>query len=157
MEIEVTINGTPQSLRIQPGDILLDVLRREGYLGVKRGCQEGACGTCSVLLDGWLVNSCLVFAGSVDGRTVTTIEGLGRPSEPHPLQQAFVDAGAVQCGYCIPGMILATKALLDRDPQPSDEAIYRALDGNLCRCTGYVKILDAVRNAAAQMMEAGDE
>lgn len=148
MEIKLKINHEEKRIRIRPGENLLEVLRREGYKGVKKGCGRGECGACTVLLDGKPVNSCLVLAADAEGREILTIEGLGTPADPHPLQKAFVKAGAVQCGYCTPGMILSAKALLDENPAPSDEEIKKALDGNYCRCTGYVKIIDAVRSAS---------
>ena len=130
------------------------ILRYLGFTGVKKGCGEGTCGSCVVLLDGQPVNSCVIFTAATVGRELTTIEGLGDVDDPHVLQQEFVNAGAVQCGFCTPGMVLAAKALLDKDPSPSDKAIKTALDGNLCRCTGYVKIIDAVKNAAAVLSSA---
>ncbi|MDD5629270.1 MAG: (2Fe-2S)-binding protein [Elusimicrobia bacterium] len=151
LEIRVEINGRPRCLRVAPGEYLLDALRREGYKGVKKGCDNGDCGTCTVLLDGKPVLSCMMFAAQAHGRKVTTIEGLGTPSQPHPIQQAFVEAGAVQCGFCIPGMVLATKALLDENPDPDEAAVRRALDGNLCRCTGYVKQVEAALLAARKL------
>ncbi len=151
MIIALTINGQDKQLRVEPGENLLTVLRREGYFGVKNGCGEGDCGACTVLLDGQPVNSCLLLAVRVAGHKITTIEGLGTPEQPHPLQLAFAEAGAVQCGYCIPGSILSSYALLQRNPDPSDSQICDALDGNLCRCTGYVKKLDAIHRAAKLM------
>ena len=133
------VNGREVELAAEPGDTLMETLRRGGYTEVKIGCGEGDCGACTVLLDGEPVNSCLVLAARVDGRAVTTIEGLGTVLDPNPLQQAFVEAGAVQCGYCTPGMILAAKALLDAEPDPAEARSPRRLAGNLCRCTGYVK------------------
>jgi len=144
MKLELTVNGKPCHWEIEPGALLLDVLREHGYTSVKRGCGEGVCGACTVLVDGKRYNSCLLLAGQMHGRAVTTVEGLGTIDRPHPIQEAFVAAGAVQCGFCTPGMVLATKALLDENPDPTEDEIRRALDGNLCRCTGYVKILDAV-------------
>ena len=153
MTIEVELNGAPRTLRFAAAERLSVVLRREGLLGVKVGCGEGTCGACTVLLDGRAVASCITFAAQAAGRAILTIEGLGALHAPHPLQRAFVRAGAVQCGYCTPGMLLAAKALLDREPEPSDEQIREALDGNLCRCTGYVKPLEAVREAARELRE----
>ena len=143
-----TVNDVEQEVAFDPAETLLDLLRRLGYASVKRGCDEGDCGSCSILLDGRLMRACLLYAGQLHGREVTTVEGLGTAREPHPIQQAFVEAGAVQCGYCTPGMVLATKALLDAHAEPTEEQIRQGLDGNLCRCTGYVKILDGVRRAA---------
>jgi carbon-monoxide dehydrogenase small subunit len=125
--------------------------------GVKFGCGEGDCGACTVLLDGQPVNSCLVLAARVDGRQITTIEGLGTVRDPHPLQRAYSEEGAVQCGYCIPGSILSSHALLESEPQPSEGEILRALDGNLCRCTGYVKKLTAIQRAARELGEGRDD
>ena len=151
MEINVTVNGNEQVWDVEPNALLLDVLRDKGYVSVKRGCEEGVCGACSILLDGKRRNSCLLFAGQAHGRHITTVEGLGTTQSPHPIQEAFVESGAVQCGFCTPGMILATKELLDAHPEPTEDQIREALDGNLCRCTGYVKILDAVRLAAQKL------
>ncbi|MBN1900387.1 (2Fe-2S)-binding protein [Candidatus Sumerlaeota bacterium] len=148
MKIKLSINKKKQELDILPGEKLLDVLRSRGYHSVKEGCREGNCGACVVLLDGKPVNSCLVFAAHCQERQITTLEGLGSPGSLHPLQEAFVQSGAIQCGYCTPGMILSSKALLDENPDPSDDEIEIALDGNLCRCTGYVQILEAVKKGA---------
>jgi aerobic-type carbon monoxide dehydrogenase small subunit (CoxS/CutS family) len=149
MRFSTRINGVPRELDCEPGATLFEALRANGYQSVKQGCDhEGSCGACTVLLDGDPILSCITPAPRAAGREVTTVEGLGDPSHPHALQKAFVDAGAVQCGYCTPGMILAAKALLDRVPEPSGEQIADALSGNLCRCTGYVKIVGAVKDAA---------
>ena len=153
LQITFTVNNEVRSCWVQPGEMLLDTLRSLGYNGVKRGCDEGTCGSCVVIVNGKLVNSCIVFSASTDGAQITTIEGVGDVDNPHPLQSEFVNAGAVQCGFCTPGMILATKVLLDRNPVPTDDDIKSALDGNLCRCTGYVKIIDAVHNAARVIRE----
>ncbi len=148
-EISLRLNGRERRFRVEERETLLRVLReRAGLTGAKKGCDLGECGACTVILNGRAVNSCCVFAVQADGGSVETIEGLGTPDKPHPLQQAFIDAGAIQCGFCTPGMILAAKALLDREPHPSREAIRRALSGNLCRCTGYEKIERAVELAA---------
>jgi len=154
LDIVVELNGKDVAMRVAPGEYLLDALRREGYKGTKRGCDNGDCGTCTVLLDGKPVLSCMMFAAQAHRRQVTTIEGLGAPDRPHPIQQAFVEAGAVQCGFCIPGMVLATKALLDEEPDPDERAVRRALDGNLCRCTGYVKQVEAALLAARKLKAA---
>lgn len=152
MRLSTTINGSPRELECAPGATLLEVLRDIGFTSVKLGCDcEGTCGACTVLLDGEPVLSCVAPAMKAQGRRVSTVEALGDPSRPHALQRAFVEAGAVQCGYCTPGMLLAAKALLDRRPSPSDEEIAEALSGNLCRCTGYVKIVEAVKIAAAAL------
>lgn len=148
MKITIIINGHKKVVSIEPNDVLLDVLRREGYKGVKEGCRKGTCGACVILLNGKAVNSCLVLAMRADGQQITTIEGIGSPDAPHPLQRAFVDAGAIQCGYCTPGAILSAKALLDEIPHPSEAQVREALDGNLCRCTGYVKQVQAVLAAS---------
>ncbi len=155
LTVALTVNGEPRRLHAAPADTLLDVLRRAGYVSVKRGCDEGDCGSCSVLVDGVLQRACLLYAGQAQDRAVTTVEALGTARHPHPIQQAFVDAGAVQCGFCTPGMVLATYALLQDNPDPTEEEIRDALDGNLCRCTGYVKIFDAVRLAAARLRDGG--
>lgn len=147
--IKLTINGKLASINVEEDKTLLYLLREVmGLTGTKEGCGEGDCGACSVLLDGELVNSCLVLAIQADGKDVITIEGVGTEEHLHPIQQAFINVGAVQCGYCTPGMVLAAKALLDRIPHPTEEEIRRGLSGNLCRCTGYQKIVDAVRKAA---------
>ncbi|MCL6611988.1 MAG: (2Fe-2S)-binding protein [Peptococcaceae bacterium] len=147
-----TVNGRPVDLPVDPRRRLLDVLREDlGLTGTKEGCGEGECGACTVLLDGRPVNACLVLAPEAAGCDITTIEGVAVEGRLHPIQEAFLEAGAVQCGYCTPGMILAAKALLDKDPRPTDQAIKTAVSGNLCRCTGYVKIVKAVRLAAARL------
>ncbi len=145
------VNGRETSVRFSPDAVLLDVLRQCGHTEVKEGCKTGECGACTVLLDGEPVNSCRVMAAAVIGRNITTVKGIGTIHEPHPLQRAFADAGAVQCGFCTPGMLLASYALLREKPDPTDEEIRTALDGNLCRCTGYVKIIQAVKLAAERM------
>lgn len=160
MEITVVINDMKRTCRVEPDEKLLTTLRNLGLTGTKKGCGEGTCGTCLVLLDGRAVNSCVVFSAAVDGHKVTTIEGLGDAANPHTIQAEFVKAGAVQCGFCTPGMVLATKALLDARPNPTHAEILSALDGNLCRCTGYVKIVKAVENSAAVLatqQEVGHE
>lgn len=154
MKLQLIINGERRSLEIAPQEILLDVLRREGYKSVKRGCGEGACGSCAVLIDGRVRNSCTVFAAHCEGSEVLTTEGLGTPDHPHVLQKAFVDHGATQCGFCNPGSLLAAKALLDRTLEPTEAEVKEALDGNLCRCTGYVKRIEAVLDAAKTMKKA---
>ncbi len=151
MKLTLKINGKKRAVEADPGEVLLHVLRREGYKGAKFGCGQGFCGACTVLLDGRPVNSCLLLVGLVEGREITTIEGVGAVDRLDPIQEAYLDAGAVQCGYCSPGFILATKALLDEKPNPTDDQIKKALDGNYCRCTGYVKIVDAVKLAAKRM------
>jgi carbon-monoxide dehydrogenase small subunit len=151
MDIHVKINGRPATWNVQPGAILLDVLRERGYCSVKRGCGEGDCGACTVLVDGHSMRACLLLVGQVEGRSLITAEGLGSLDHPHPLQQAFVDSGAVQCGFCTPGMLLSAKGLLDEVPAPTRAQVVEALDGNLCRCTGYKKIVEAVELAAQRL------
>ena len=149
MRITVTVNGEPVDADVWEGESLLFALREKlGYPGSKNACEQGECGSCSVLLDGVLVCSCLVLAAQADGHEVTTVEGLAEGEELHPVQQAFVETGAVQCGFCTPGLVVAAVDLLERSPEPSDDDIREALSGNLCRCTGYEKIFDAVRLAA---------
>ncbi len=146
------INGEVHEVLAEPHRTLLDVLRTDlGLTGTKENCLEAECGVCTVLLDGMAVNSCILLAGECSGREITTIEGLERDGELHPLQQAFIDHGAVQCGYCIPGMILSAKAYLDESPTPTEAGVREALAGNLCRCTGYQKIAEAVLAAARAM------
>lgn len=151
MEIVLNINGKKKRVDASPQETLLELLRRLGYHSVKFGCGEGACGCCTVIMDGRPVNSCLILAVVADQREILTVDSLGTRQSPHPLQTAFVDAGAVQCGYCTPGMILSSWSLLEKNPQPSEEEIRVALDGNLCRCTGYVQIVEAVQLAADRM------
>jgi carbon-monoxide dehydrogenase small subunit len=152
MRIELTVNGEPREAEVRGADSLLFVLRERLDLpGAKGACEEGECGSCSVLLDGQLVCSCLVHGAQADGRSVTTIEGLEGDRGMHAVQRAFVAAGAVQCGFCTPGLVISAVALLARDPAPADDDIREALAGNLCRCTGYGRILDAVRTAAAEL------
>jgi len=150
-EITVTVNGELKELSVKNGEFLLDALRRHGWKSVKKGCDTGDCGSCTVLLNGKPVLGCLVPAVTAHEGEITTVEGLGTVHAPHPLQEAFVEAGAVQCGFCIPGMILSSKHLLDRTPHPTEAEIRKALDGNLCRCTGYVKQVEAVKNAASRL------
>ena len=154
-EITVTVNGEKKELSVKNGEFLLDALRRHGWKGTKKGCDTGECGSCAVILNGRSVLGCLAPAGTAHGGEITTIEGLGSVHNPHPLQEAFVEAGAVQCGFCIPGMILSSKHLLDRMPNPTEAEIRKALDGNLCRCTGYVKQVEAVRMAAKRLKAGG--
>jgi carbon-monoxide dehydrogenase small subunit len=153
----VAVNGRKHELALAPNVTLLSALRDLGYTDVKSGCEKGDCGACAVLLDGKAVNSCLVLAWQVDGAEIVTNAGLGTLDRPHPLQEAFADSGGVQCGYCTPGMIISAKALLDHNPSPTEEEICEALSGNLCRCTGYTQIVEAVQLAAERMQEASDE
>jgi carbon-monoxide dehydrogenase small subunit len=149
VRIEVVVNGEPVEADVWEGESLLFALReRMGFPGSKNACEQGECGSCSVLLDGKLVCACLVLAAQADGHDVVTVEGLAGDADLHPVQQAFVDAGAVQCGFCTPGLVMAAADLLARVPSPSEDEIREALSGNLCRCTGYAKIFDAVRAAA---------
>jgi aerobic carbon-monoxide dehydrogenase small subunit len=149
MRIELTVNGEPLEVDVWAGESLLYVLReRLGLPGSKNACEQGECGSCSVLLDGRLVCACLVLAAQADGHELVTVEGLAEDGELHPVQAAFAETGAVQCGFCTPGFVVATADLLARSPNPSDDEIREALSGNLCRCTGYAKIFDAVRLAA---------
>ncbi len=159
MTITLTVNGRAHRLEVEPNELLLNLLRdRLQLTGTKYGCGLGECGACTVLLEGRPILSCQTLAVSVAGRSITTIEGLGgEGGGPHPLQEAFLEEGAVQCGYCTPGMLLSAKALLDRNPDPSTDDIRRALRGNFCRCTGYVGILAAVKAAARRMRSAGDQ
>jgi carbon-monoxide dehydrogenase small subunit len=151
MLLEFTCNGKAVRLEADGAMRALDLLRdRLGLTGTKEGCGRGECGACTILVDGIAVNSCLLYAAKLQGRNVLTIEGLARGDRLHPLQEAFLEEGAVQCGYCTPGMILSAKALLDRLPEPTDGEIAEALSGNLCRCTGYGKILKAVGKTARQ-------
>ncbi len=150
--IKLRVNGEDYELSIPPNRTLLEVLREDLALtGAKEGCQDGSCGSCTVLLDGKPVRSCLILAIEAEGREILTIEGLSKGEELHPLQEAFVNYGAVQCGFCTPGMILTAKALLDSNPDPSEEEIREAISGNLCRCTGYVKIVEAIAEAARRL------
>lgn len=145
-KITFHINGEPVEVEVRPDELLVDVLRERLLLtGTKKGCGQGECGACTVLLNGRPVNSCLVAAMKVQGKRVVTIEGLSTSGEIHSIQKAFIEAGAVQCGFCIPGVILSAKALLDREALPSEEEIKMALSGHLCRCTGYAQFIDAIK------------
>lgn len=153
--IELKINGEVKSVQVEKNWTLLYVLREVLDLtGAKCGCNTGDCGACKVIIDGEAVNSCLVLAPKAVGKDIWTIEGLSNGPELHPIQQAFIDAGAVQCGYCTPGMVMSAKALLDKNLDPSEEEIRAAISNNLCRCTGYVKIVEAIRLAAERMRNA---
>ncbi|WP_369283826.1 (2Fe-2S)-binding protein [Oscillibacter sp. GMB15532] len=152
MTITVRLNHELRTFNTDAQETLLHLIREKARLtGTKCGCDLGECGACTVILDGRAVNSCCVLAEQVNGREVETIEGIGTLEHPHPLQQAFMDAGAIQCGFCTPGMILSAKALLDHTPHPSRADIQKAMSGNLCRCTGYTKIIEAVELAAERM------
>ena len=152
---QLSVNGVKRTVDAPANETLLETLRRIGAVEVKCGCEKGDCGACAVLLDGEAVDSCLTLTGTVGERAITTVKGLGGAENPHPLQTAFADLGAAQCGYCAPGMIIATQSLLTNDTDTPDEADIRlALSGNLCRCTGYTKIYDAVLDGARAMREA---
>ncbi len=153
-QISFTINGEKKTFAISPDEKLVKLLRRAGYAGVKEGCDEGTCGACTIIMDGRAVFSCILPAFMADGRTIQTIESAGTFEKPHPFQQALVEEGAVQCGYCIPGMVMSAKALLDEIPQPTDDDIRVHMDGNLCRCTGYEKIWSALRRVAGSKVES---
>jgi carbon-monoxide dehydrogenase small subunit len=153
--ISLTVNGVAHTVTTPPNRTLLHVLRDDlGLTGTKDGCSEGECGACTILMDGQPVNSCLVLAPQADGSTILTVEGIGTREQPHPLHRAFVHEGAVQCGYCIPGIIMSAYALLERVVQPTDDDIREAISGNLCRCTGYAKIIAAVRSASLQEQQS---
>ena len=154
MELRFTLNGEANEWTTAPGEILLDALRREGYWGVKRGCETGECGACTILLDGKPVDSCLMFAAQAEGRQIVTLEGIAHGDRLDPVQEAFLDHGAAQCGFCTPGMVLSAKALLQRRPNPSEADVREALAGNFCRCTGYVKPVEAVLAAARPKVKA---
>lgn len=151
MELQCELNGEPTTFDVEKTDLLLDVLRRNGYTGAKRGCDTGACGMCMVQVDGEARQSCVLPASRVEGASVETIEGLGTQDDLHPIQQAYLDNTALQCGFCTPGFIMSTKALLEETPDPSDTEVREALEDNLCRCTGYKKILEAVHDAADRL------
>ncbi len=156
--IQMTVNGEPVELAIEPNRTLLQVLREDLELtGTKHGCGLGDCGACTVILDGAPVNSCLVLAVQANGREVLTIEGLEENGDLHPIQKAFVEKGAIQCGFCTSGMILSAKALLDHNPRPSEIDIRTAISGNLCRCTGYQKIVEAIQAASETMAGSGGD
>lgn len=148
-KITLDVNGSSKTVTTDPGRSLLDVLREDlGMTGAKFGCGKGQCGACTVLMDGRAVRSCITPVSSAEGKKIITIEGLGSDDKLHPVQQAFLDEGAIQCGYCTPGMILRAVSLLERNPDPDDAEIVKWMNGNICRCNGYVKIINAVRRAA---------
>lgn len=155
--VTLNVNKRIHHVALAPNVTLLHALRDLGYTDVKSGCEKGDCGACAVLLDGKAVNSCLVLAWQAEGAEIVTDSGLGTMDNPHPLQEAFADAGAAQCGYCTPGMIIAAKALLDSKPSPSEDEIREAISGNLCRCTGYGQIIGAIQIAAERMQETENE
>jgi len=151
--MQLSVNGQQVQVSVGGSETLLDCLRNQlGLTGTKKGCDQGDCGACTVLVDGTPVNSCLMLAVEADGREITTIEGLAQEDGLHPLQEAFISHNAVQCGFCTPGMVLSAKALLDENPSPTEEEIRRALAGNLCRCTGYAKIVQAVLETSKKKM-----
>jgi carbon-monoxide dehydrogenase small subunit len=148
-EITLTVNGDDYRVQVECDELLVDVLRDKlGLTGTKKGCSTGDCGACTVLLAGRPVTSCLVLATAAEGKPVDTIEGLARDGQLHPLQEAFVEHGAIQCGYCTPGLLMAAKALLDGNPNPTEEQVRRGIAGNLCRCTGYTKVVEAILAAS---------
>jgi carbon-monoxide dehydrogenase small subunit len=152
--ISLRVNGKEHTLEVPPQRLLLDCLRYDlGLTGSKEGCSVGVCGACTVLMDGQIVSSCLTLAVRADGTDITTIEGLAQEGRLHPVQQAFIDYGGFQCGICTPGMIMAAKSLLDTHPNPSEDEIKEWMMGNLCRCTGYYKILESIQGAAARMQQ----
>jgi aerobic carbon-monoxide dehydrogenase small subunit len=155
LKISFTLNGKPVEIEVKPWDTAIAVLREQlGLKGTKEGCGIGECGACTILVDGLAVDSCLMPAPKLDGRKVETVEGLRQGEALHPLQEAFLSKGAVQCGYCTPGMLMSAKALLDRSPNPERNELVEALSGNLCRCTGYVQILEAAEEAAKALGKA---
>ena len=156
--IKLTVNGTEHQIAVYPNATLMSVLRDElGLTGAKEGCQDGSCGTCTVLVDGKAVRSCLLLAMEAQGKEIVTIEGLAHGQELHPIQQAFVDHGAIQCGFCGPGMILTAKALLDENPHPTEQEVREAISGNLCRCTGYVNVVAAVMAVARRQEQPSEK
>ncbi len=143
--IKLKVNGETHEVAVEPRKTLLDVIRDDlGLTGTKKGCDQGGCGTCTVIFDGKAVNSCLVLAVEAEGKDVLTIEGLAKGAKLHPIQEAFINHGAIQCGFCTPGMIMSAKVLLDKNPNPTEKEVRDAIGGNLCRCTGYVKIVEAI-------------
>lgn len=158
MQISLTVNGEKRTLDITPYTRLLDLLREDlGLTGAKEGCGKGECGACTVIMNGELTPSCLVPAPQADGAEIITIEGLKMGDKLHPIQESFIEAGAVQCGFCIPGMVLAGKRLLDKNPNPTEKEVRYGLAGNICRCTGYAKIIEAVMMAADKLKAEGSE
>jgi putative selenate reductase molybdopterin-binding subunit len=156
MQVCLKVNGAAREWTIAPGDLLLDVLRREGYFGVKRGCEKGECGACTVLSNGQPINSCLMFAAQAEGCEILTIEGVAHGDALDSVQEAFLDYGAVQCGFCTGGMVLSAKALLERRPDPTQEEAREAMAGHFCRCTGYLKPVEAVLAAARRKPRRGN-
>ncbi len=158
MKITLTVNDEKREVETSPTTRLLDILRDDlHFTGTKEGCGKGECGACTVIMNGKLVSSCLVLALQADGAEILTIEGLSKGDQLHPVQEAYIETGAVQCGFCTPGMILASKSLLDRIPDPDEQQIKRGLSGNICRCTGYTKIIEAVKLSARKLAGKGGE
>jgi len=152
MKVNMILNGKPVSVEVKPYARLLDVIREEiGLTGTKEGCGIGECGACTVIVDGQTVNSCLVLAASMEGKNITTIEGIAENDKLHPIQEAFINKNAIQCGFCTPGFVLSAKALLDVNPEPTRDEIKEAISGNLCRCTGYEQIIEAIQDASKKM------
>lgn len=151
MTVKMQINGQQAELTIMPNETLLETLRHHGYVEVKCGCEKGDCGACAVLVNGMAVDSCLTLTGILNGKEIVTVSGLSKEEEQHPIHKAFIESGASQCGYCTPGFVIATQSLLKEIPQPSNDDIRIGLSGNLCRCTGYTKIFDAVRQSANEL------
>ena len=156
MEINVTVNGTEETFDVNKDDVLIDVLRRNGYTGVKRGCDTGDCGFCTVIVDGEATKSCVTPAKSLEGATIETIEGLGSQDDLHPVQKRFIQHHALQCGFCTPGMIMTATAFLRDNPDPTEEEAREAIEDVLCRCTGYEAIVDAMLDAASIMHGSGE-
>ena len=151
-QVRLTVNGTLYELSVKPWETLIDVLRDHlGLTGTKEGCGLGECGACTVIMEGKAVNSCLVLAAEADGKRIATIEGLAVGDKLHPVQEAFIEHGGLQCGFCTPGMIMSAKVLLDENPNPSEEEIRKGIAGNFCRCTGYAKIIESIKAAAENM------
>lgn len=156
MKITLTVNGSGHNLQVEPRRLLADVLRQDlGLFGVHLGCEHGVCGACTVLVDGQPARSCLMLAAMAEGHEVTTVEGLGTPQNPHPVQEAFAEAHALQCGFCTPGFVVATSELAPRSAEMSDAELREELSGNVCRCTGYVNIIKAARLSERKMCDAG--
>jgi carbon-monoxide dehydrogenase small subunit len=156
MTIDLVFNGSRHTVEVEPGESLMDLLRRLGLKSVKNGCDDGYCGACAVLLDGRAVNACLVFAARAAGCRVETVEGLAQEGVLHPVQRALLDLGAVQCGFCTPGMVMTALDLLEHNPRPTETDVRHALAGNYCRCTGYVKPVEAILAAAAELREEAE-
>jgi len=157
-EITMTVNGGKYTVAVKPNETLLQVLRDKlQFTGVKEGCGTGDCGACTVIYNGKTATSCLILAVEADGADITTVEGLAKDGQLHPVQQAFVEEGAIQCGYCTPGMVLSGVQLLNENPNPTEKEIRKGIGGNICRCTGYVKIVKAIQKAAQNMQEGGQK